>query len=97
MTCTTQTCAGSLPGTCSGLARNARPGARPAVGSGTSTGSRTCSARCCRDEAADRSRALMWDVPRYLDAMALRGTPGAGRAWSRTSPTCARGRTGPDG
>jgi DNA (cytosine-5)-methyltransferase 1 len=27
------------------------------------------------DEAADRSRALMWDVPRYLDAMALRGTP----------------------
>ena len=27
------------------------------------------------DEAADRSRALMWDVPRYLDAMAVRGTP----------------------
>jgi DNA (cytosine-5)-methyltransferase 1 len=27
------------------------------------------------DEAADRSRALMWDVPRYLEAMALRGTP----------------------
>jgi DNA (cytosine-5)-methyltransferase 1 len=27
------------------------------------------------DEAADRSRALMWDVPRYLEAMALRGAP----------------------
>ncbi|HET9893760.1 MAG TPA: DNA cytosine methyltransferase [Streptosporangiaceae bacterium] len=27
------------------------------------------------DEAADRSRALMWDVPRYLDAMKLRGEP----------------------
>jgi len=27
------------------------------------------------DEAADRSRALMWDVPRYLEAMVLRGTP----------------------
>jgi DNA (cytosine-5)-methyltransferase 1 len=27
------------------------------------------------DEAADRSRALMWDVPRYLDAMTLRGRP----------------------
>jgi DNA (cytosine-5)-methyltransferase 1 len=27
------------------------------------------------DEAADRSRALMWDVPRYLEAMRLRGTP----------------------
>ncbi len=27
------------------------------------------------DEAADRSRSLMWDVPRYLDAMTLRGTP----------------------
>jgi DNA (cytosine-5)-methyltransferase 1 len=27
------------------------------------------------DEAADRSRALMWDVPRYLEAMQLRGTP----------------------
>lgn len=27
------------------------------------------------DEAADRSRALMWDVPRYLEAMALRGRP----------------------
>jgi DNA (cytosine-5)-methyltransferase 1 len=27
------------------------------------------------DEAADRSRALMWDVPRYLSAMALRGRP----------------------
>jgi DNA (cytosine-5)-methyltransferase 1 len=27
------------------------------------------------DEAADRSRALMWDVPRYLEAMTLRGTP----------------------
>src|SRR5215472_4818081 len=43
------------------------------------------------DEAADRSRALMWDVPRYLEAMTLRGTPAlAGvvenvtdvRAWS---------------
>ena len=28
-----------------------------------------------RDEAADRSRALMWDVPRYLEAMRLRGRP----------------------
>jgi DNA (cytosine-5)-methyltransferase 1 len=27
------------------------------------------------DEAADRSRALMWDVPRYLGAMQLRGSP----------------------
>jgi DNA (cytosine-5)-methyltransferase 1 len=27
------------------------------------------------DEAADRSRALMWDVPRYLEAMKLRGRP----------------------
>lgn len=27
------------------------------------------------DEAAERSRALMWDVPRYLDAMARRGRP----------------------
>lgn len=27
------------------------------------------------DEATDRSRALMWDVPRYLDAMQLRGRP----------------------
>jgi DNA (cytosine-5)-methyltransferase 1 len=27
------------------------------------------------DEAADRSRALMWDVPRYLAAMQLRGRP----------------------
>jgi DNA (cytosine-5)-methyltransferase 1 len=27
------------------------------------------------DPAADRSRALMWDVPRYLDAMRGRGTP----------------------
>jgi DNA (cytosine-5)-methyltransferase 1 len=27
------------------------------------------------DEAADRSRALMWDVPRYLAAMQLRGAP----------------------
>ena len=27
------------------------------------------------DEAADRSRALMWDVPRYLEAMTQRGTP----------------------
>lgn len=27
------------------------------------------------DEAADRSRALMWDVPRYLNAMKLRGHP----------------------
>lgn len=27
------------------------------------------------DEATDRSRALMWDVPRYLEAMALRGRP----------------------
>lgn len=27
------------------------------------------------DEAADRSRALMWDVPRYLEAMQLRGRP----------------------
>lgn len=50
------------------------------------------------DEAADRSRALMWDVPRYLDAMALRGTPVlAGvvenvtevRAWSHWHPWAA--------
>ena len=27
------------------------------------------------DEAADRSRALMWDVPRYLEAMRDRGRP----------------------
>jgi DNA (cytosine-5)-methyltransferase 1 len=27
------------------------------------------------DEATDRSRALMWDVPRYLEAMQLRGRP----------------------
>ncbi|GGV39564.1 DNA cytosine methyltransferase [Kitasatospora herbaricolor] len=27
------------------------------------------------DEATDRSRALMWDVPRYLEAMAARGRP----------------------
>lgn len=27
------------------------------------------------DPAADRSRALMWDVPRYLEAMAARGRP----------------------
>lgn len=27
------------------------------------------------DEAAERSRALMWDVPRYLEAMSLRGEP----------------------
>jgi DNA (cytosine-5)-methyltransferase 1 len=27
------------------------------------------------DEAAVRSRALMWDVPRYLEAMTLRGAP----------------------
>jgi DNA (cytosine-5)-methyltransferase 1 len=27
------------------------------------------------DEATDRSRALMWDVPRYLEAMRLRGAP----------------------
>ena len=27
------------------------------------------------DAAADRSRALMWDVPRYLEAMQLRGRP----------------------
>ena len=27
------------------------------------------------DEAADRSRALMWDVPRYLEAMAAHGAP----------------------
>jgi DNA (cytosine-5)-methyltransferase 1 len=27
------------------------------------------------DEAADRSRALMWDVPRYLEAMKGRGKP----------------------
>jgi DNA (cytosine-5)-methyltransferase 1 len=27
------------------------------------------------DPATDRSRALMWDVPRYLDAMAQRGKP----------------------
>jgi DNA (cytosine-5)-methyltransferase 1 len=27
------------------------------------------------DPAADRSRALMWDVPRYLDAVAGRGRP----------------------
>jgi DNA (cytosine-5)-methyltransferase 1 len=27
------------------------------------------------DEAADQSRALMWDVPRYLEAMQLRGRP----------------------
>ncbi|MER6361346.1 DNA cytosine methyltransferase [Kitasatospora sp. NPDC001527] len=27
------------------------------------------------DAAADRSRALMWDVPRYLEAMAARGKP----------------------
>lgn len=27
------------------------------------------------DEAADRSRSLMWDVPRYLAAMQLRGRP----------------------
>jgi len=27
------------------------------------------------DEAAERSRALMWDVPRYLEAMKLRGEP----------------------
>lgn len=27
------------------------------------------------DEATDRSRALMWDVPRYLEAMKLRGRP----------------------
>jgi DNA (cytosine-5)-methyltransferase 1 len=27
------------------------------------------------DEATDRSRALMWDVPRYLAAMQLRGRP----------------------
>jgi DNA (cytosine-5)-methyltransferase 1 len=27
------------------------------------------------DEATDRSRALMWDVPRYLEAMQLRGEP----------------------
>jgi len=27
------------------------------------------------DAAADRSRALMWDVPRYLEAMAARGRP----------------------
>ena len=26
------------------------------------------------DEATDRSRALMWDVPRYLEAMQLRGS-----------------------
>lgn len=26
-------------------------------------------------EAADRSRALMWDVPRYLEAMQVRGRP----------------------
>ena len=50
------------------------------------------------DEAADRSRALMWDVPRYLEAMALRGTPVlAGvvenvidvRAWSHWHPWTA--------
>src|SRR5258707_1170334 len=27
------------------------------------------------DEATDRSRSLMWDVPRYLEAMQLRGRP----------------------
>jgi len=27
------------------------------------------------DEATDRSRALMWDIPRYLEAMQLRGAP----------------------
>ena len=27
------------------------------------------------DAAADRSRALMWDVPKYLEAMKLRGRP----------------------
>jgi DNA (cytosine-5)-methyltransferase 1 len=27
------------------------------------------------DEATERSRALMWDVPRYLEAMSLRGEP----------------------
>lgn len=27
------------------------------------------------EEAAERSRALMWDVPRYLEAMVLRGRP----------------------
>jgi len=27
------------------------------------------------DEATERSRALMWDVPRYLEAMAVRGRP----------------------
>jgi DNA (cytosine-5)-methyltransferase 1 len=27
------------------------------------------------DEAADRSRSLMWDVPRYLEAMKARGRP----------------------
>lgn len=27
------------------------------------------------DEATERSRALMWDVPRYLETMALRGEP----------------------
>jgi DNA (cytosine-5)-methyltransferase 1 len=27
------------------------------------------------DEATERSRALMWDVPRYLEAMQLRGEP----------------------
>ena len=27
------------------------------------------------DEAADRSRALMWDIPKYLAAMKLRGRP----------------------
>jgi DNA (cytosine-5)-methyltransferase 1 len=27
------------------------------------------------DDAADRSRALMWDVPRYLDAKAAQGRP----------------------
>jgi DNA (cytosine-5)-methyltransferase 1 len=27
------------------------------------------------DEATDRSRALMWDVPKYLEAMQLRGRP----------------------
>jgi DNA (cytosine-5)-methyltransferase 1 len=27
------------------------------------------------DEATDRSRALMWDVPRYLEGMRLRGAP----------------------
>ena len=67
--------AGSRAATCSGLALNAPRGRRPAATQRDFDKQPDLFGDTLPDEATDRSRSLMWDVPQYLEAMQLRGRP----------------------